>query len=201
MKDIQNEDFLKFLLFKEGNEAAFEFFFYKFHSHIVGFCMQFIHDENDAKGIAQEAFLHLWNQKEQIETVNGISSFLYTYAKSKCLNIIRHQKVKAKYANKTLNIKEQNLHQEVLQSLQFDSLTFSELETLVFKSIEELPEKTKEIFKRKRFEKKKNQEIADEMNISIKTVEAHFSNAIKVLKQKLADYLPILLFFLHFFQK
>lgn len=201
MIDIQNEDFLKFLLFKKGNEAAFEYFFYKFHGHIVGFCVQFIHDENDAKGIAQEAFLNLWNQKEQIETVNGISSFLYTYAKSKCLNILRHRKVKAKYVDKTLNKKEENLHQEVLQSLQFDSLTFSELETLIFKSIEELPEKTKEIFKSKRFEKKKNQEIATEMNISIKTVEAHFSNAIKVLQQKLADYLPIFLFFLHFFQK
>ena len=173
--------------------------FYKFHHHIVGFCVQFIHEENDAKGIAQEAFLHLWNQKEQIETVNGISSFLYTYAKSKCLNIIRHRKVKAKYVDKTINEKEENLHQEVLQSLQFDSLTFAELETLIFKSIEELPEKTKEIFKSKRFEKKKNQEIATEMNISIKTVEAHFSSAIKVLKQKLADYLPYLLFLLHFF--
>ena len=121
---------------------------------------------------------------------------MYTYSKSKCLNIIRHRKVKEKYINNTLNKKEAFLNQEVLQSLQFDSLTFIELEELVFSSIEELPAKTKEIFKQKRFENKKNREIADEMNISIKTVELHFSNAIKVLKTKLSDYLPIILIYL-----
>jgi RNA polymerase sigma-70 factor (ECF subfamily) len=201
MKNIQNEDFLNFILFKEGNEPAFEYFFYKLHKNIVGFCVQFVNDENDAKGIAQEAFLHLWSQKESIETVNGISSFLYTYAKSKCLNLIRHRKVKAKYTHNIIDKKEQILNQKVLQSLQFDSLTFSELEILIHKSIEDLPEKTKEIFKSKRFELKSNKEIAANMNISIKTVEAHFSSAIKILKQKLSDYLPIFFCFLFFLIK
>ncbi len=192
----QDEEILKFVNFKKGNEDAYEYFFLKFYNHIVGFCVQFIYNENDAKGLAQEAFLNLWNQREKIKNINGISSFLYTYSKSKCLNIIRHRKVKEKYINNTLNKKEAFLNQEVLQSLQFDSLTFIELEELVFSSIEELPAKTKEIFKQKRFENKKNQEIADEMNISIKTVELHFSNAIKVLKTKLSDYLPIILIYL-----
>lgn len=192
----QDEEILKFINFKKGNEDAYEYFFLKFYNHIVGFCVQFIYNENDAKGLAQEAFLNLWNQREKIKNVNGISSFLYTYSKSKCLNIIRHRKVKEKYINNTLNKKEALLNQEVLQSLQFDSLTFIELEELVFSSIEELPTKTKEIFKQKRFENKKNREIADEMNISIKTVELHFSNAIRVLKTKLSDYLPIILIYL-----
>jgi len=192
----QDEEILKFVNFKKGNEDAYEYFFLKFYNHIVGFCVQFIYNENDAKGLAQEAFLNLWNQREKIKNINGISSFLYTYSKSKCLNIIRHRKVKEKYINNTLNKKEAFLNQEVLQSLQFDSLTFIELEELVFSSIEELPAKTKEIFKQKRFENKKNREIADEMNISIKTVELHFSNAIKVLKTKLSDYLPIILIYL-----
>ncbi|PQJ76787.1 RNA polymerase sigma-70 factor [Polaribacter glomeratus] len=197
MKNIENEELKKFVLFKKGNEAAFEYFFYKFYSTIVGFCVQFIYDENEAKCTAQEAFLNLWKQREKIETVNGISSFLYTYSKSKCLNIIRHKRVKQKYTNHILSEKEKLLNLEILQSLEFDSLTFTELETLIFSSIDELPEKTKEIFRKKRFENKKNKEIADEMNISIKTVEAHFSSAINVLKKKLSAYLPaILLYFI-----
>ena len=197
MNTEQNKELKKFILFKKGNEVAFEFFFYKFYNNIVGFCVQFIYDENEAKNITQEAFLNLWKQREKIETVNGISSFLYTYSKSKCLNIIRHKKVKDKYINNTLTDRENLLNIEILQSLKFDSLTFTELENLIFNSINELPEKTKEIFNKKKFENKKNQEIADEMNISIKTVEVHFSNAIKVLKIKLSDYLPsILLYFI-----
>jgi RNA polymerase sigma-70 factor (ECF subfamily) len=197
MKNIENEELKKFVLFKKGNEAAFEYFFYKLYNTIVGFCVQFIYDENEAKCTAQEAFLNLWKKREKIETVNGISSFLYTYSKSKCLNIIRHRKVKQKYANHTLSERENLLNIEILQSLEFDYLTFTELETLIFSSIDQLPEKTKEIFRKKRFENKKNQEIADEMNISIKTVEAHFSIAIKVLKKKLSAYLPaVLLYFI-----
>ena len=197
MNTEQNKELKKFILFKKGNEVAFEFFFYKFYNNIVGFCVQFIYDENEAKNITQEAFLNLWKQREKIETVNGISSFLYTYSKSKCLNIIRHKKVKDKYINETLTERENLLNIEILQSLKFDSLTFTELENLIFNSINELPEKTKEIFNKKKFENKKNQEIADEMNISIKTVEVHFSNAIKVLKIKLSDYFPsILLYFI-----
>jgi len=197
MKKTQNKELLKFINFKKGDERAFEYFFHKFYNNIVGFCVQFIHDESDAKGLTQEAFLNLWKQREKIETINGISSFLYTFSKSKCLNILRHRKVKEKYVNNTLNKKERLLNLEVLQSLQFDSLTFVELEELLFTSIEELPEKTKQIFRSKKFENKKNKEIAAEMNISIKTVEVHFSKAIKVLKTKLSDYLPaILLYFI-----
>lgn len=197
MKNTENKELIKFVQFKKGNEEAFEYFFHKFYSNIVGFCVQFIHDESDAKGLAQEAFINLWTEREKIKTVNGISSFLYTYSKSKCLNIIRHRKVKEKYINQTLHKKEAQLNTEILESLQFDSLTFTELEDLIFSSIEELPQKTKEIFRRKRIDQKKNQEIADEMNISIKTVEVHFSKAIKVLKTKLSDYLPaILLYFI-----
>tara|TARA_R110001606_G_scaffold45795_2_gene118459 strand:- start:8076 stop:8675 length:600 start_codon:yes stop_codon:yes gene_type:complete len=197
MNTEQNKELKKFILFQKGNEVAFEYFFYKFYNNIVGFCVQFIYDENEAKNITQEAFLNLWKQREKIETVNGISAFLYTYSKSKCLNIIRHKKVKDKYINNTLTDRENLLNIEILQSLKFDSLTFTELENLIFNSINELPEKTKEIFNKKKFENKKNQEIADEMNISIKTVEVHFSNAIKVLKIKLSDYLPsILLYFI-----
>ena len=171
MNTEQNKELKKFILFQKGNEVAFEYFFYKFYNNIVGFCVQFIYDENEAKNITQEAFLNLWKQREKIETVNGISAFLYTYSKSKCLNIIRHKKVKDKYINNTLTDRENLLNIEILQSLKFDSLTFTELENLIFNSINELPEKTKEIFNKKKFENKKNQEIADEMNISIKTVE------------------------------
>lgn len=196
MINTENKELIKFIHFKKGNEAAFEYFFHKFYNHIVGFCVQFIYNENDAKELAQEAFLNLWTQREKIKTVNGISSFLYTYSKSKCLNIIRHRKVKEKYINQTLNKKEAQLNTEILESLQFDSLTITELEDLIFNSVEELPKKTKEIFRKKRIDQKKNQEIADEMNISIKTVEVHFSKAIKVLKTKLSDYLPAILLYL-----
>ncbi|GAA4888662.1 RNA polymerase sigma-70 factor [Flaviramulus aquimarinus] len=186
-------ELLHFTNFKKGNEKAFEYFFNKYHDNILGFCIQFIYDKPEAKGITQEAFLNLWIKKETINKVEGIESFLYTFAKSKCLNVIRHKKVKDRYKSKTLNEKERELDYQILKSIKFDSLALIELEELISKSIENLPEKTRAIFIKKRFENKRNYEIAEELNISLKTVEAHMTKALKILKTNLSPYLPLVL--------
>jgi RNA polymerase sigma-70 factor (ECF subfamily) len=183
----------QFNAFKKGNELAFEYFFEKYYRGVLGFSVEFVSDVEDAKEITQESFINLWLNKEHIETTNGIKSFLYTYAKSKSLNHIRHNKVKEKYKNKTLNDQEKLLNIQVLNALDFDTLSLSELETLILKSIEELPNKTKEIFVKKRFQNKKNKEIAEELDLTVKTVEAHITKALKVLKTKLSIYLPSIL--------
>ncbi len=179
--------------FQKGNERAFEYFFKAYFNAIVGFCMQFLGDEDKSKSVAQEAFIKLWQNREKVQKVNGIRAFLYTSAKSDCLNIIRHQKVVTKYSNTRLQERENQLNQDVLNSLNFDSLNFSELETLIDKAIAELPEKCKIVFLKRRRENKKNKEIAEELGITVKAVEANMTRALKELKSKLSHYLPLVL--------
>ncbi|SHL29347.1 RNA polymerase sigma-70 factor [Flavobacterium chilense] len=178
-----------FLSFKEGDETAFTYFYDKYFSRITAFSIQFIYDKDEAENLAQEAFLHLWQNRETVESLNGITSFLYTYAKSKCLNLIRHNKVKDKFKSDILNQKERELDIEILSSVQFDTLELTELERLIQESISDLPPKTREVFIKKRFENKKNAEIAEEMQVTLKAVEAHMTKALKILKTKLSDYL------------
>ena len=191
--DSKPNELMLFNAFKKGKELAFEYFFNKYYSNIVGFCVQFIFDEEEAKNITQEAFLNLWTNKDKIEVPSGIKSFLYTYAKSKCLNLIRSKKVKEKYKNEALNQRESIINQDVLDALNFDSMDFIELEKIIQDSINNLPKKTKTIFIKKRFENKKNQEIANEMDISLKTVESHMTKALKALKRQLTNYFPNIL--------
>jgi len=70
----------------------------------------------------------------------------------------------------------------------------AELEELIEGSVNELPDKCKQVFKMRRVDFKKNKEIAAELNISIKAVEANMTRALKHLKNKLSDYLPATLF-------
>ncbi|GAA4291884.1 RNA polymerase sigma-70 factor [Aestuariibaculum suncheonense] len=191
--NTQPNEHIQFRAFKKGKELAFEYFFNKYYNNIVGFGVQFIYDEEEAKNIAQEAFLNLWTNRNKIEQPSGIKSFLYTYTKSKCLNLIRSKKVREKYKSEALNKREALLNQEVIDALNFDSMDFYELEQIINKSIENLPGKTKTIFLKKRFDNKKNQEIADELEISLKTVESHITKALKALKEQLAPYFPTIL--------
>lgn len=110
-----------FLRFKNGDELAFEKIFKSNHRQIIGFCNQFITDWDKAQSLAQEAFINLWLNREKIETLNGIKAFLYTYAKSSCLNYIRHRKIISKYEDSQMQSKEDQLNREVLES--FDLFT------------------------------------------------------------------------------
>jgi RNA polymerase sigma-70 factor (ECF subfamily) len=192
MKLYSKEELLQLNNLKKGNERAFEYFFNKYYDAILGFCIQFIYNKPEARGITQEAFLNLWTNRQQIEKINGIESFLYTYAKSKCLNAIRDKKVKERYKSKTLNKKERALDYDILKSMNFDSLALTELEELITKSIDDLPEKSKVVFYKKRYENKKNKEIAQDLNVTVKTVEAHMTTALKILRLKLTEYLPLI---------
>ncbi|KIQ14420.1 RNA polymerase subunit sigma-24 [Flavobacterium sp. MEB061] len=178
--------------FKEGDQAAFTYFYDKYFRRIQAFSVQFVYDKDEAENLAQEALLYLWQNRESVDSINGIQSFLYTYAKSKCLNMIRHNKVKDKFKSDVLNQKERELDIEVLNSIQFDTLELTELERIIHESINELPTKTREVFIKKRFENKKNAEIAEEMQVTLKAVEAHMTKALKILKTKLSDYLFLL---------
>lgn len=182
-----------FLRFKEGDELAFEYVFKSDFNIIVGFCQQFVKDSDIAQSLAQESFVKLWLNRSKIETANGIRSFLYTSAKTECLNYIRHLKVINNYQDKQLQALENNINKEVLESFDFDAMQYSELERLIEKSIEELPERCKLVFKMSRLDGKKNEEIAKSLSISIKSVEANMTRAIKLLKSKLSEYLPAIL--------
>ncbi len=184
---------IQFHQFKKGDDRAFSFFFKKYYDSIVGFCKQFIGDEDKAKSVAQEAFIKLWMNREKVQKASGIKAFLYRSAKTDCLNLLRHKEVVVKYKNVELQKKESQLNLEILNSLNFDKMSVSELERQIEKTIEELPEKCKEVFIKSRKENKKNKEISAELEISVKAVEAHITRALKILKTKLSNYLPAVL--------
>lgn len=185
---------LQFRNFKKGDEKAFAYFFNLYHNQIVGFCTEFINDRDKAKSITQEAFLKLWINKEKVQNINGIKAFLYTSAKSDCLNLFRHKKVVNKYLESSLRKRKESLNIEVLNSMNFDTVMLTELEGLIEGAVGELPDKCRQVFTMKRVDYKKNREIAEELNISIKAVEANMTRALKHLKKKLSNYLPIITF-------
>jgi len=186
--EVKSKEY-QFNQFKKGNERSFEFFFKRDYNSIVGFCMQFLGDLDKSKSIAQDSFIKLWQNKEKVNSYNGIKSFLYVAAKTGCLNVLRHKKIVNTYKDTKLNQLEHQLKLDVLASMHSNSLMLTELETLINTSIEELPEKCKNVFIKKRIELKKNKEIAEELHISVKAVEANMTRALKKLRVKLSVYL------------
>ena len=175
---------------KEGDITAFEMFFRTYYQPLCNYAYSFIHDKDEAEEIVQSTFLSVWEKRDSLEIRTSLKSYLYTMVRNTSLNVIKHEKIKQKYVGEALALEERS-HEGVAQAV-----ISSELEERIQQAIQVLPEQCRMVFKLSRFEELKYAEIAEELGISIKTVENHMGKALKIMREQLKDYLPILIVFM-----
>lgn len=172
---------------KNGDITVFEMFFRAYYQPLCNYAYTFVQDRDEAEEIVQSAFLSVWEKRESIEIRTSLKSYLYTMVRNACLNVIKHEKIKQKHIGEELATAERS-YDSVSQRV-----NSSELETRIQVSMEKLPEQCRLIFKLSRFEELKYAEIADQLNISVKTVENQIGKALKIMREELKDYLPLII--------
>jgi len=165
----------------------FEALFNKHFGDLVAYAFRFLENKEEAEDVVQEVFFSLWKKRESLVIQTSIESYLLSAVKHACLNKFRHNKVKIAYRK---NIKYDNGEVKITPHNQ---LVHKELESLIESSLADLPERSLKIFTMNRYDRKKYREIADEMSISIKSVEAHMSRVLKHLRLKIGNYITIML--------
>jgi RNA polymerase sigma-70 factor (ECF subfamily) len=144
-----------------------------------------VDDEELARDFVQECFISLW---ENYEAVSSFESYLFTAVRNRCLSYFRSLKIHAEYEDSVrFRLKEIEIHPETPGPL--TEIYLQEINALLRQAIEKLPEKCRRIFMMSRDRGMKNQAIAESLGISIRTVDAHIYNALKILKEELRDYL------------
>ncbi len=184
-------------LFKEisnSNEKAFEKLFHRYYGHLCLFASRIIQNDNAAEEIVQDFFVKLWEKRKQFSIETSVKSYLFRSIKNLCLNFIQHNKTKLRYAQSILAEVSNNQTDD-------DSFTEINLAEKIEESIQSLPTKRREIFRLSREEGLKYREIAEKLNISIKTVETQMGLAIKTLRDKLKSYNTFFMLFLYFNKK
>lgn len=146
-----------------------------------------------SRDIVQNSFLNLWNNREGIDLSKSVKSYLYTSVRNLSINHIRNHK---KFINKTLDLDIFDRHLVSSPNHPFGDLISNELSDRINAVLEKLPEKSRVIFQLNRYQGMKYREISEKLAISTKTVEAHMSKVLKLLREELKDYL--LTFFLVF---
>jgi RNA polymerase sigma-70 factor (ECF subfamily) len=164
------------------DQALFEKLFRAHFVYLTNFARQYVEDEDTAKDITQKVFINLWEKRSQIDAEKSIVSYLFTSVKNRCLNYIRDHK---KYRSKVLDLD----CGDIDLVYEEDDLAVQELEVKISKALEMLPEKCRMVFEMSRYQQKKYREIAEELDISQKTVEAHMSKAMKSLREHLKEYI------------
>lgn len=147
-------------------------------------------DEQAAKDVVQDVFVKLWTDRH-LQISKSLDGLLFTMVRNKCLQYLEKQKIRTNYRQSfAMRLKEDEI---LFYTTEASSLIEHELQGELGKNVDSLPDKCREVFLLSRYHGKKNKEIAEELGISIKTVEKHISTAIKMLRAALKDYLPLLL--------
>ncbi|MCK5136013.1 MAG: RNA polymerase sigma-70 factor [Bacteroidales bacterium] len=164
------------------SKHSFEQFFREYFTPLMSFAKKILVDEDDAREVVQKVFINLWEKREEIDLSTSLKSYLFTSVHNRSLNVIRDRK---KFSSEEVP----ELAGEWDVSAQIESM---ELEEKIRETIEALPEKCRQIFELSRFDGLKYSEIAEQLDISVKTVENQMSKALKILREKLLKYLTIL---------
>ena len=140
--------------------------------------MQYVKNEEDASEIVNDAFIALWEKRDQLALDDSIKSYLYTVVKNKSINFLKKKRMVFEQTDVFMSIPNNNAN--VLQQMEG-----KEMEQLIFKTIDKLPRKCKQIFILSRKEQLSNKEIGAIMGITPKTVENQITIAIKSIKQSI----------------
>lgn len=173
-----------------GNESAFEMIFRTYYQPLCRYAYSFLQDKEEAEEVVQSSFITVWEKRNNIAIETSLKSYLYRMVRNSCLNVIKHKKVKQQHVAHELAVSEV-AYESVSQKVQA-----AELELKITEAMKTLPEQCRLVFQLSRFEELKYQEIADQLQISVKTVENHMGKALKLMREQLKDYLPLFLIFM-----
>jgi len=181
-----------------GDEPSFESVYRYFYPRLNYFAKQYLLDAEASKNIVQDVFTELWDKRNTLQNDTNLNAWLFTVTKNKSLKAISQLKSRQNY-NNYIKSRELDINYKSLSDFDTSNFIFEELQTQIESALGKLSPACRKIFEMSRFEDKKNREIAEELNLSIKTIEAHISKALRSLKTDLKDYLPLfyILFHLH----
>lgn len=172
---------------EKPDSLGLERLFNEYYDRLVYFSLQFVKDQDQAQDIVQDAFIKYWQEREFVLSDQiAIKNYLYSTVRNASLNAIRHSKVVDAY------VRQQGTDEPEELSV-MDAIISSEVIAEIHIAIAALPESYRQISVMSYLEGKKNQEIADELGLSINTVKKQKYRALELLRLRLSPELFTLL--------
>ncbi len=178
----------------QGSNLLLEHAFRQYHAPLYFYALKFIDDNDHAKDIVQDAFLSLLKSGDEIQ-IENLKAYLFRTVRNNCLNHIKHTLVTSEFAQ----TEKERISREINFYDTHQTLVEKELQEKLTEAISALPEKYKVPFQLSRFDELSNKEIAEKLDLPVRTVETQIYRALKILREDLINKGLILFQFL--FQK
>lgn len=175
----------------QGNQKAFDDLFTNYYKGLCLFARRYLYNLETAEETVQDVFVKFWEKRNQLGNITSIKTYLFTSVRNACIDIIRKDNVRKKYANEVLKNSSDIYEPEFIPD--------HSLSEKIKEAVQQLPKQRKKIFIMNKTYGLRYKEIAEKLDLSPKTVENQMGIAIKQLRGLLKDCMPVLLFFINFF--
>jgi RNA polymerase sigma-70 factor (ECF subfamily) len=170
-----------------ATETAFEEVFMAHYKGMYCYACIMLKNEAEAEEITQTIFEKLWEKRDALSIETSLKAYLYRMVHNDCLNWLKHKSVVLKFQKeKIYSMKNESYNAE-------EKILSAQLNEQLGNALRELPEQCRTVFQLSRFEELKYREIAVQLGISEKTVENQMGKALKLLRMKLVDFLPLII--------
>lgn len=187
---------------RRGDSRSFDSFYAELSPKLTKFAFSYVRDWNAAESLVQDAFVKLWEKREDLQEDVNLPAYITTILKNSALNFLKRKKIEneAIHYLADQNGRELDMNIDALSAYNPDNIFAKEIDQLLKSCVESLPPQTRQVFKMSRYDYMSHKEIAMYSRLSEKGVEYHISKALRILKDALKDYLPLaFLLFPHFF--
>lgn len=173
-----------------SDKYQLENLFEDYYAAVLLYCISIVKDRDDAEDIVQRAFISLWRKMSSIDFHTSARAYLYRSVYYASLDLIKHKKIRKRYEDEAKN------NNQITYAIHNEE---KELSQKIESAINDLPDQCRRIFKMSRYDRLRYREISATLHISEKTVEKHMVKALKILRERLKDYLPMILFLMNYF--
>ena len=169
----------------------FSEFFHENQEKFLSFAYSYIRDRQEAEDILMESMITLWENRDKWEEDSNLHGLLLTIIKNKALNYLAHLQVRLRAEEEINSHSQRELDLRISTP---DTIIDSEIQHIVQKALKRMPNQSRQIFILSRYQNTPNKKIAEQLGISVKSVEFHITKALKILRTELKDYLVSILF-------
>ena len=164
---------------RKSDTSAFEFVYNKFREKLYYFTLGYLHSSAESEEIIQNVFVSLWENRDSLREGHSLSSYLYKITVNQVYNHIKHEAVRQKYFEQM-----STLDPAEGEDVQHNFI-ITDMQNLIDKLMESMPEKQQFIFKLSKQEGLSNNEIAQRLGLSVRSVENQIYRAMKFIRTKL----------------
>ena len=173
------EDSFLVLKIKEGNFEAFEVLYNRYKKKLYAFSYKYLKNHSDAEELLQVIFVSLWDHRKSLNGSLSVRNYLYRCATNKIYDHLRKIYVHNKF------VEHQGINERSDNNTTIDDIYYKDLKESIDLLMEDLPPQQKNIFFLSRYKYLSNKDIAEKLDLSVRTVETQIYNVIKTFKRKL----------------